>query len=82
MRVLGSDSMVIARSGPGLWVAAVGVFLPATVRPALLLAVIAALVIWATSASSVLAEDASFYVVACYRLRHGTLPLGWVALLA
>ncbi len=31
---------------------------------------------------SVLAEDASFYVVACYRLRHGTLPLGWVALLA
>jgi hypothetical protein len=31
---------------------------------------------------SVLSEDASFYVVACYRLRHGGLPLGWVALLA
>jgi hypothetical protein len=32
--------------------------------------------------SSALAEAASFYVVASYRLRHGTLPLGWVALLA
>jgi hypothetical protein len=31
---------------------------------------------------SALAEDASFYVVACYRLRHGGLPFGWVALLA
>jgi len=29
-----------------------------------------------------LSEDASFYVVAAYRLRHGGLPLGWVALLA
>jgi len=29
-----------------------------------------------------LSEDASFYVVASYRLRHGGLPLGWVALLA
>jgi hypothetical protein len=29
-----------------------------------------------------LAQDASFYVVACYRLRHGGLPFGWVALLA
>jgi hypothetical protein len=29
-----------------------------------------------------LSEDASFYVVAVYRLRHGGLPLGWVALLA
>jgi hypothetical protein len=28
------------------------------------------------------AEDASFYVVACYRLRHGGVPFGWVALLA
>ena len=27
-------------------------------------------------------EDASFYVVADYRLRHHGLPLGWVALLA
>ena len=27
------------------------------------------------------AQDASFYVVACYRVRHGTLPFGWVALL-
>jgi hypothetical protein len=29
-----------------------------------------------------LSEDASFYVVASYRLRHGGLPLSWVALLA
>ena len=34
------------------------------------------------AASSTVAEDASFYVVACYRLRHGGLPFGWVALLA
>jgi len=27
-------------------------------------------------------EDGSFYAVADYRLRHGTLPLGWVAMLA
>ena len=39
-------------------------------------------ILLALGASSVLAEDASFYVVASYRLRHGTLPLGWVALLA
>jgi hypothetical protein len=32
--------------------------------------------LWAVS------QDASFYVVADYRLRHGGLPLGWVALLA
>ena len=30
----------------------------------------------------VLSEDASFYTVADYRLRHGGLPLGWAALLA
>ena len=29
-----------------------------------------------------LSEDASFYVVAVYRHRHGGLPFGWVALLA
>lgn len=28
-----------------------------------------------------LSEDASFYNLADYRLRHGGLPLGWVALL-
>jgi hypothetical protein len=28
-----------------------------------------------------LSEDASFYAVADYRLRHGGLPLGWAALL-
>jgi hypothetical protein len=33
------------------------------------------------AASGTVAEDASFYVVACYRVRHGTLPFGWVALL-
>jgi hypothetical protein len=27
-------------------------------------------------------EDASFYAVADYRLRHGTLPVGWVAMFA
>jgi hypothetical protein len=31
---------------------------------------------------SVLSQDASFYAVADYRLRHGSLPLGWVAVLA
>jgi hypothetical protein len=31
---------------------------------------------------SVLSQDASFYVVADYRLRHGGLPFGWVAVLA
>jgi hypothetical protein len=31
---------------------------------------------------SLLSQDASFYVVADYRLRHGGLPLGWVAVLA
>ena len=29
-----------------------------------------------------LSPDASFYLVADYRLRHGSLPLGWVAVLA
>ena len=29
-----------------------------------------------------LGEDAGYYAVADYRLRHGSLPLGWVALLA
>jgi hypothetical protein len=29
-----------------------------------------------------LSEDASYYTVADYRLHHGGLPLGWVALLA
>jgi hypothetical protein len=34
------------------------------------------------AAFGVLSEDASFYTVADYGLRHGDLPLGWVALLA
>jgi hypothetical protein len=29
-----------------------------------------------------LSEDGSLYAIADYRLRHGTLPLGWVAMLA
>jgi signal transduction histidine kinase len=29
-----------------------------------------------------LSQDASYYTVADYRLRHGSLPLGWLALLA
>jgi hypothetical protein len=39
-------------------------------------------VILALAGFSALSEDASFYAVADYRLRHGGLPLGWVALLA
>ena len=35
-----------------------------------------------TAAFSSLSQDASFYAVADYRLRHGGLPLGWVAVLA
>jgi hypothetical protein len=31
---------------------------------------------------SMLSEDAAYYAVADYRLHHGGLPLGWVALLA
>jgi hypothetical protein len=34
------------------------------------------------AAFGVLSEDASFYTFADYRLHHGGLPLGWVALLA
>jgi hypothetical protein len=34
------------------------------------------------AAFGALSEDASFYTVADYGLRHGDLPLGWVALLA
>jgi FtsH-binding integral membrane protein len=35
----------------------------------------------ATGVFLALSEDASFYMVADYRLRHGGLPLGWVAVL-
>ena len=36
----------------------------------------------AMAACSALSQDASFYNLANYRLRHGGLPFGWVALLA
>ena len=36
----------------------------------------------AAATVSSLSQDASFYLVADYRLRHGGLPLGWVAVLA
>ena len=36
----------------------------------------------AVAVLSALSQDASFYAVADYRLRHGGLPLGWVAVLA
>jgi hypothetical protein len=36
----------------------------------------------AAAVFSTLSEDASFYTVADYRLHHGGLPLGWVAVLA
>jgi hypothetical protein len=32
--------------------------------------------------SGALSQDGSLYAIAAYRLRHGTLPLGWVAMLA
>jgi hypothetical protein len=32
--------------------------------------------------SGALSVDGTFYAIADYRLRHGTLPLGWVAMLA
>ena len=32
--------------------------------------------------AAALSEDGSFYAIAAYRVRHGTLPLGWVAMLA
>ena len=38
--------------------------------------------IFALAAFLALSEDASFYTVADYRLHHGGLPLGWLALLA
>jgi hypothetical protein len=34
------------------------------------------------SLAGALSEDGSFYAIAAYRVRHGTLPLGWVAMLA
>jgi hypothetical protein len=36
----------------------------------------------AASGFSILTEDAAYYAAADYRLHHGGLPLGWVALLA
>lgn len=39
-------------------------------------------IILGTTVLIVLSEDASYYTVADYRLRHSGLPLGWVALLA
>jgi hypothetical protein len=39
-------------------------------------------VILAMAGCLVLSQDASFYMVADYRLHHGGLPLGWVALFA
>jgi hypothetical protein len=35
-----------------------------------------------TAFLSALSQDASFYVVADYGVRHGGLPFGWVAVLA
>jgi MFS family permease len=39
-------------------------------------------VILALAGFAALGDDSSFYALADYRLRHGGLPLGWVALLA
>jgi hypothetical protein len=39
-------------------------------------------VILAVAGLAALSEDAGFYAVADYRLRHGELPLGWLALVA
>jgi hypothetical protein len=32
--------------------------------------------------AAVFSDDGSLYAIAAYRIRHGTLPLGWVAMLA
>jgi hypothetical protein len=40
---------------------------------------------WCLAGSTVatlLSDDGSLYAIAAYRIRHGTLPLGWVAMLA
>ncbi len=39
-------------------------------------------IILSATVFSMLSEDASYYTVADYRLHHGGLPLGWLALLA
>jgi hypothetical protein len=39
-------------------------------------------IILVAAAVSILNRDAAYYAVADYRLHHGSLPLGWVALLA
>ena len=36
----------------------------------------------AATVAAALSDDGSLYAIAAYRLRHGTLPLGWVAMLA
>jgi hypothetical protein len=81
MSGLGRQSLNQSGGGAPLWFSApfavIG-FVVAWRKPANRLGWI----LLALGGSLVLAEDASFYVVASYRLRHGTLPLGWVALLA
>jgi hypothetical protein len=66
-------------SSPAWFSAALGVvgFVVASRRPGNPLGWI----MLASAAVSSLSQDASFYMVADYRLRHGGLPLGWVAVL-
>jgi hypothetical protein len=77
---LAHQSLNAATASVPVWVtapAAVGAFLVAWRKPGNPLGWI----FLGTSALSMLAEDASYYAVADYRLHHGGLPLGWVALL-
>jgi hypothetical protein len=78
---LAHQSLNAATSSVPVWVevpAAVGGFVVAWRKPGNPLGWI----FLGSAAISVLSEDAAYYAVADYRLHHGGLPLGWVALLA
>ena len=78
---LAHQSLNAATSSVPVWVevpAAVGGFVVAWRKPGNPLGWI----FLGSAAISMLSEDAAYYAVADYRLHHGGLPLGWVALLA
>jgi len=77
---LAHQSLNAATSSVPVWVevpAAVGGFVVAWRKPGNPLGWL----ILSASAFSMLTDDAAYYAVADYRLHHGGLPLGWVALL-
>jgi hypothetical protein len=78
---LAHQSLNAATASVPAWVTApgaVGAFMVAWRRPGNPLGWL----ILCASALSMLTDDAAYYAVADYRLHHGGLPLGWVALLA